>query len=59
MKTPSERLAEYLPLCPENFRLILTGKMKSEKLSLSRATEAARRMASKDIIGAWKFLKSL
>jgi hypothetical protein len=53
----SEKLNEYLSDCPESFQKFITVKLKENKLPISRAVEASRRMVNKDTVGAWQVLK--
>lgn len=53
----SERMDEYLQNCSENFVKLITENIRVDKLPLSRATEATRRMSIGDDKGAWRVLR--
>jgi hypothetical protein len=54
----SKRLYEYLQSCPEYWQEYLLNGLNHGKFPLSRTTEAARRVAQKDIDGAKRILNT-
>jgi hypothetical protein len=54
----SKRLYEYLQNCPEYWKEYLIDGLNKGKFLLSRTTEAARRVAQKDIDGAKRILNT-